>query len=102
MAFLRRSRASALIGTGAVWTTGWCIVKRMAEARVLQAPTVLHSTIVLRSCGDVSKRAAIAAVMHDASASAEVVAGPKICLYCSRDGSDVAGLRACGAAAGLA
>jgi hypothetical protein len=39
---------------------------------------------------------------HDASASAEVVVGPKICLYWSRDGPDVAGLRGCGAAAGLA
>ena len=28
---------------------------------------------------------------HDASASAEVVVGPKICLYGRRDGPDVAG-----------
>src|SRR5882672_2641283 len=34
---------------------------------------------------------------HDASASAEVVVGPKICLYCSRDGPYVAGLPASGA-----
>ena len=33
---------------------------------------------------------------HDASASAEVVVGPKICLYWNRDGPYVAGLRACG------
>jgi hypothetical protein len=39
---------------------------------------------------------------HDASASSEVVAGPKICLYWNRDSRHVAGLRACGAAAGLA
>jgi hypothetical protein len=36
---------------------------------------------------------------HDASASTEVVVGPKICLYWSRDGLYVAGLRASGAAA---
>jgi hypothetical protein len=35
---------------------------------------------------------------HDASASAEVVLGPKICLYWNRDGPDVAGLPARGAA----
>ena len=35
---------------------------------------------------------------HDASASAEVVLGPKICLYWNRDGPDVAGLAARGAA----
>ena len=29
---------------------------------------------------------------HDASASAEVVVAPKICLYWNRDGADVAGL----------
>jgi hypothetical protein len=39
--------------------------------------------------------------MHDASASAEVVVGPKICLYWERDGPYVAGLRASGADAGL-
>jgi hypothetical protein len=38
------------------------------------------------------------AATHDASASAEVVVGPKICLY----GVETAGLRASGAAAGLA
>jgi hypothetical protein len=31
---------------------------------------------------------------HDASASVEMVVGPKICLYWNREGPDVAGLRA--------
>jgi hypothetical protein len=81
------------------WVTGH--VYDTSTGKFLLAPQGARSTGSFDSRVAFSRRSGEGSA-HDASASAEVVAGPKICLYWKRDSRHAAGLRGCGAAAGLA